>query len=146
MRGKFSVNATAYIALSCYLLLMPFGWVVSVLLAAAVHELGHCVAIWMAGGRIYSIQIGLFGAKIETGYLTDRDILFCALAGPAAGMLLCLFFRWIPTVAACGLIQTLFNLIPLHPFDGGRALRAAGRMLKDKAVAKSSSSVYNNPN
>lgn len=145
MGHRITVDAAAYIALSGYLLLMPFHWVVGVLGAAAVHELGHCVAIWMTGGEIYQIRVGAFGARIETAPMGDREALICALAGPLAGSLLCLFWRWIPTAALCALVQTFFNLMPVYPFDGGRALRAARGMWKDKAVAKSSSSLYNNP-
>ena len=46
--------------------------------------------------------------------------LICALAGPGGSLLLGL--APIPELAVCGLIQGLFNLIPLMPMDGGRAL------------------------
>lgn len=137
MGPKITVDAVAYIVLSCYLLLMPIGWVGSVLLAAAIHELGHCMAIWALGWKVYEIRIGCFGAKIETHPMPHRDELLCALSGPATGVLLCLFYRWIPRAAFCALIQTLFNLIPVYPFDGGRAVAAISGMLRENSVAKS---------
>lgn len=137
MRPKITVDAKAYIALSCYLMLMPIGWVFSALLAGAVHELGHCIAIWLLDERIYEVRIEAFGAKIETQPLCHRQMLICALAGPCAGLFLCLFFRWIPRAAVCALIQTVFNLIPVYPLDGGRAVRAIAAMVKENAVAKS---------
>ena len=146
MVPKLTVDASAYIALSCYLLLMPMGWVSGVLLAMAVHEFGHCAAIWALGGSVYRIHLSAFGAKIETQPMDHRQTLLCALAGPAAGLLLCLFFRWIPMVSICALAQTVFNLIPIGPFDGGRAVKAFVGLRKDKAVAKSADSVYNNSN
>lgn len=143
MRPKITVEAGAFIALSCYLLLMPFGWVVSALIAGAVHELGHCTAIWLLDGRVYEIRIGPSGARIETEPLGNRETLFCALAGPVAGGLLCLFMRWVPQLGVCALVQTVFNLLPVYPFDGGRAVMALVGIWKDKAVAKSADSVYN---
>ena len=146
MEPKLTVDASAYIALSCYLLLMPIGWVFSVLIAMAVHELGHCTAIWALGGKVYQIRLSACGAKIETQLLNDRQVLVCALAGPASGLLLCLFYRWIPQIALAALLQSIFNLIPVYPFDGGRALKVLIGRYQDKAVAKSGDTVYNNAN
>lgn len=143
-RTKITVEASAYIALSCYLLLMPVSWVANALSAMAVHELGHCAAIWACGHTVYEIRIGAYGAKIITQTADHCETLICALAGPAAGMLLALFYRWVPVAALCALIQSLFNLLPIYPFDGGRALGAVRGMVADKSVAKKSVSVYNN--
>lgn len=143
MGPKITVEAGAYIALSGYLLLMPFPWVAGLVLAAAVHELGHCAAVWATGGRIFRIRIGPSGAKIETDAMAPKQTLICALAGPAAGALVCLYHRWFPQAAVIALVQTMFNLLPVLPFDGGRAVMAGAQLLRDKAVAKSSRSVYN---
>lgn len=145
MGPKITVEAGAYIALSAYLLLMPFSWVAGMILAAAVHELGHCAAVWLTDGRILGIRIGPGGAKIETAPMEPGQELLCALAGPAAGLLVCFLWWIIPQAAAIALVQTLFNLLPAGPFDGGRAARAGAALLRDKAVAKSGRSVYNNP-
>ena len=49
--------------------------------------------------------------------------MICILAGPAGSLLLLLTAEYLPRLALCGLVQGLFNLMPLHPLDGGRALR-----------------------
>lgn len=123
--GKITVEGSAWLMLGVYLLLMPFSWVVAMVVAGVVHELGHCLAlVWMAE-PICHIRIGMFGAKIETVPLEREKELFCALAGPLSGLVLCLFWRWIPKIAFFGLCQSLFNLLPVWPMDGGRALQAA---------------------
>ena len=119
-KTKITVEASAYIALSCYLLLMPVGWVANALAAMAVHELGHCAAIWACGRTVYEIRIGAYGAKIITQTADHSETLICALAGPAAGMLLALFYRWVPVAALCALL--VFEVeaaVEVHVAEGG---------------------------
>lgn len=122
--GKCTVSPWAFLLLGFGLLALPFSWVLAMVIAAAVHELGHCAALFALDIPIFSISIGPFGAKIETGPMEPGQELRCALAGPGLGLMLCLFWRWIPKCAGFALAQSLFNLLPVWPLDGGRALRA----------------------
>lgn len=124
MKGKITVQAEAYLLLSLYLLLMPFQWVCAMILAGFIHELGHCTALYLLGEPILKIRIGPFGAKIETMPMEHQRTLLCALAGPAAGLLACLFWKWLPKIAFLAFMQSIFNLLPIFPLDGGRAFRA----------------------
>ena len=96
------------------------------LAAAAAHEAGHVMAIYLVGGRVAGIRLGVCDAKIEAVGLGYRQEVFCALAGPGMSVLLCLALRSVfPTCAAISLLLGLFNALPVYPLDGGRALRAA---------------------
>lgn len=122
--AKCTVSPWGFLLLGFGLLALPFSWVLAMVTAAAVHELGHCAALFALEIPIYSVHIGPFGAKIETGPMEPGQELRCALAGPGLGLMLCLFWRWIPKCAGFALAQSLFNLLPVWPLDGGRALRA----------------------
>ena len=119
-----SVSPQCWIGTAVMILLVPFPWLCGCFFAALVHELFHCLALFLCGERIYHIQIGWNGARIDTGNLTDGKMILCALAGPFGGLLLLLVVRQFPRLAVCGLFQTLFNLLPIYPLDGGRALHA----------------------
>lgn len=115
-RGFFPV-------LALMLLLFPLRFLVGVLLAALIHELGHLLALKIAGGRVLSIRLRSFGARIEAAPMSPGRTALCALAGPAAGALTIFAYKTFPELALAGLVQTVFNLLPVYPLDGGRALR-----------------------
>ena len=123
-RFRFRVTGRALIVLALWLLVLPLRWVTGVLTAAAVHELGHLSALWLWEVPVLGLEADWSGATILTGPMEPREELYCALAGPLAGILVCLFWRHFPEGAVCAGVQTLFNLLPLYPMDGGRALAA----------------------
>lgn len=131
--AKFSLSPRALLLLGFALLVLPPSWVLAMVSAAAVHELGHCAALFALDIPVFSVAIGPFGAKIETGPMEPGQELLCALAGPVSGLMVCLFRRWIPTCALFALAQSLFNLLPLWPLDGGRAVRALRDAAKQRA-------------
>ena len=95
------------------------------LAAAAAHEAGHVMAIYLVGGKVTKLRLGMCDAKIETQGLGYRQEIFCALAGPGMSVLVCLALRKAyATCAAISLLLGLFNAMPVYPLDGGRALRA----------------------
>ena len=116
------VQPSACILMAALLLLLPLDWLIAALLAAAVHELGHLAVIHAYGSRPEFLSVGGFGAQIHTGPLDNRAEFFCAAAGPAASLFLLSLCRFFPKLALCGAVQGMFNLIPVHPMDGGRIL------------------------
>ena len=117
------IQPSAFILMAALMLLLPLDWLLAALLAAAVHELGHLAVLHAFRGQLGFISIGGTGARIHMGPLGNRAEFLCAAAGPAASLFLLSLCRFFPKTALCGLAQGMFNLIPVHPMDGGRMLR-----------------------
>ncbi len=121
-RITFSITPAACIGFALALLLIPLPWIIAWFAASLVHELGHFLAVCLCGGNVYEIRVDNCGIKMRIPQLSAKSEALCAAAGPTAGALLLLFARWMPRLALCGVFQSLYNLIPLFPMDGGRIL------------------------
>lgn len=134
MWGRASVDIETeggfWLVLAGMLLLFPAQITAGFLLAAAVHECGHILAIRRTGGRVRRLVLRGAGASLETDPMEPGQELLCALAGPAAGALTVAAWRGFPELALAGLVQTVFNLLPVYPLDGGRALACARKLWK----------------
>lgn len=122
------------------------GWV---LLAAVLHEGGHLLAAKGIGLSVRHLALDFTGANLDfyrktTSYA--QDLLLC-LSGPAVNFFfvtLSVLFHWNPLFLAAHLLLGIFNLMPIIPLDGGKALYAflsgvwnpflAGRILSALSV------------
>lgn len=135
MRASVSVDPRACIFAALLLLLVPLHWLLAAVLAAILHECFHILAIRLCGKHVFRIHIGLGGTAIETDVSGGTQELLCAIAGPFGSLLLLTLCHRFPELALCAGAQGLFNLLPVYPLDGGRALRCLLTMLfPDKTV------------
>lgn len=82
------------------------------------------------------IRIGVSGTVIVTSEMGTWQEMICALAGPAGSFSLLLLSRYFPNVAACAVLQGVYNLMPIYPLDGGRALRCLLQTFASSASAE----------
>lgn len=124
LQNKFpiSVKPEFCIVLALSLLILPIKWIFAWIIASVFHELCHYAALKISGCKVLRIQINLNGAIMETDLLSCTAEILCALAGPLGGLSLLLIAKWCPRIAICGCFQSLYNLIPIFPLDGGRAV------------------------
>lgn len=106
-------------------------------LTALLHEYGHAITAEKLGYKMNKISLMPYGAVVNGAIegLSYKDEVLVALAGPAANLLVCVFFvcLWwlIPecypyteSVVFSNLSVVSVNLLPAWPLDGGRILSA----------------------
>ena len=59
---------------------------------------------------------------METEAVDDHTEILSAAAGPFCGGLLLLLYPYSREIFICALFQTVYNLLPIYPLDGGRIL------------------------
>lgn len=131
------ISPAFYVLLAVYFVLLPLRWVFAWLVASAVHELCHYAALRFCKVDVLSLRIDISGAKIQTETMQPINEAITAVAGPLGGGLLLLLSQYFPRVAICAFVQTVFNLLPIYPWDGGRVCRfLIGVFLTDSTASK----------
>lgn len=118
------------------------------LICAALHECGHIAALLLFKSAPTEIRFGIFGIRIQhNNYaLSDWAQLVISLCGPLVNLALfalsyvaSLFWQNQPLIMLCAvnLVMGAFNLLPILPLDGGRALEIVlGRFFPDACVRR----------
>lgn len=119
-----SLQWSAWLLLALLLLALPLRWLAAAAVSILVHELCHWAAVVLCGERVTGICLTPGGVVLYTGPLTPGKQMLCALAGPVGGLVLFAFCRQMPRLALCALLHSFWNLLPIYPLDGGRALQS----------------------
>ena len=132
----FTTSASMLVSIVAYQLI--FGWAFSVgfVLLLLVHELGHVIQLRREGIEASApMFIPFLGAVISAKSMGDDAAAEArvGLAGPILGSIATLIplAIWLATgedlwraLAYIGFFLNLFNLLPVVPLDGGRAMAA----------------------
>ena len=139
----FTVHPSFFLSAAAATVLLPVNWVLAWIAASIVHEFFHLIAVRAVGLRVLSVTLSGNGAVISTESMYPLQELLCALSGPLGALLLLLVSRYLPILSVCALVQSLFNLLPYYPLDGGRALYNLVLLITDETRATRISSCIN---
>lgn len=134
--GKAGKLALAGASIATYTIMFSWQFALALVTIIVVHECGHLLAMKCFGMKtrgIYLIPFVGGAAVAESRFPNKRTAMIVALAGPAVGSMLI-----VPSIATFMLTHNvlwaavadwtalinLFNLIPVLPLDGGKALEA----------------------
>lgn len=92
------------------------------LLASAIHECSHIIALIHFHRPPQEIHLEVLGANIVTSSLSYTQDLICTLSGPISNIIAAFLFQRDSIFSSMNLCLGLFNLLPLPGLDGGRIL------------------------
>jgi Zn-dependent protease len=131
-----STAGTMFVSIAAYSLLWGWQFAAGFVVLLLVHEMGHVIALRREGIKASApMFIPFLGAVISARSLGNNAAAEArvGLAGPILGSLgsaACIFI-WHVTgndlwraLAYTGFLLNLFNLLPVVPLDGGRAMAA----------------------
>ena len=131
------ISAGFWLPLAAAIMIAPPSLTAAVLLAAALHESGHLAALRAFRVPVEGLRLGAFGAVLYAPgarRLSYGRELFVTLAGPGANLLFApplaalsayLGWEWGFLFAGANVLLGVYNLLPIPPLDGGRALYLA---------------------
>ena len=132
----FASTGTILVSLAAYALLWGWPFAAGFVALLFVHEMGHAIALRREGIKAsWPMFIPFLGAVIAARSLGDNATAEArvGLAGPILGSIgaAACFLVWHATgndlwraLAFTGFFLNLFNLLPVVPLDGGRAMAA----------------------
>ncbi len=131
--GKVLVTGgTMLLSVFAYAFIFGLWYAVGIVVLIFVHEMGHFIAARQKGLNVGApVFIPFVGAWINLKELPHNAEVeaYIGLAGPLVGTigaLVCYFIArdidsdLMLALSYAGFFINLFNMIPLHPFDGGR--------------------------
>lgn len=129
---KWIKVSPGFIAAVCILLWYDRQIGAGFLLGIFCHELGHLAVMKICRTPVTELSLRFSGAVIQGQFRGYGQELACALAGPAASIMMsAITLRDIPEFAVINGLLAAVNLLPMYPLDGGRILRSTLHMWCD---------------
>jgi len=140
---QIKLNLQIFIFILVFIITKQIEIYVILMLFALIHELGHIIVGILLGLKPKVLKIMPFGLTVifEDSKLTEKNYrkiekkkIIVALAGPFINLIIMVIALLLnkELIAYSNLLIMLFNLIPIYPLDGGRALKSIMRLKKEK--------------
>jgi Zn-dependent protease len=136
-KAKFlTTSASMLVSVAAYALIWGWSFAAGFVALLFLHEMGHYIQLRREGVKPSGmVFIPFLGAAVGARSLGGSALAEArvGLAGPILGSIACLIpaALWVATgnefwqaLAFTGFFLNLFNLVPVVPFDGGRAMAA----------------------
>lgn len=143
MRYKVRLSFVGIALLTLMMIYDKYGNAVYGICAAVFHEAGHLSVLLLFKDIPEKITVGIFGIRIERTEkpnISYRREAVIALAGPvfniATAFAMSFFERDMSIPIKMNLAIAFFNLLPLTPLDGGKALYSLLCTVKSEFDAK----------
>ncbi len=99
------------------------------LFAVFLHECGHILFLFLTGGKLKGVRVGILGITLNADYPPSYPAkILISLGGPIVGIVCFFLFHRaggeLSLFAEISLALSLFNLLPVSFLDGGNALEA----------------------
>lgn len=153
---RFKIDLKIFLFLILFYFTKQVKTYVLIILFAIIHELGHLIAGLALGMKPESIELMPYGLsisfklipkdynkKIGGGNLLEIKKIIVAAAGPFINLLLILIVSRINIdlfsnliIIYANFIIMIFNLLPIYPLDGGRALKGILHIIAGKKEAE----------
>lgn len=135
---RWSIHPLFVIVMLASVLTGYFAELLTLFIIVLVHEMGHIVVARGYGWTIREVKLLPFGgvAEVEQASgISAKEETLVAIAGPLQNLWMGLLAwgmgtagiwdgDWGAYVAQANLMIALFNLLPIHPLDGGKLLQA----------------------
>ena len=126
---KLHLSPLTLLFFALYLLAAHDLTLVATISAIVIHELTHLIVLLLCNGRAARLSITPLGLSIEReGLLSHWNEVWLSISAPLMNLVLAgLFFAGgvSPYAIYANLSFGLFNLLPITPLDGAKALFAA---------------------
>ena len=130
---KIEINLKIIFVLILFFLLKNINTYIIFIIFILIHELAHMMVGIMIGGKPKRLTLNPFGLSLEFySYGNDKFLpkLIFYLIGPAINLMIAFVFLKLPNfnfykkeIIYTNIAICVFNLIPILPLDGGKALK-----------------------
>lgn len=135
---KISLHPLFIVILLCSIFTGYFIEIILLFIFVFVHEVGHYFMAKHFNWKIKEIKLLPFGGVLivdDAQATTAFEESFVALAGPLQNVIIMLLawfcgqchwlsYDWVEYIIRSNLWLMIFNLLPIHPLDGGKLLQA----------------------
>lgn len=121
LNSRITVHPSLILWLSILCYLQP-RLSIGFLLAAAIHELGHSIALFLMNQPPTHLTLHGMGASMDVPSLGYGQAVLAYAMGPMFSLVLGLYGRLLPVTSLMSLCLGLFNLLPICGLDGSGIL------------------------